>query len=128
MDPVAAVIILIILLVVLCQPGMWWRGIPQVGQRAPDTTVLSGRVPGENERALFHIYGQNCSACKPISPLVNELKIQYDRIYAIGITCHVQLARDFGLLATPTDSIVANGHIIQVRPGTQSPKQLERLL
>jgi thioredoxin 1 len=128
MDLVAAIITLLVLLVVLLQLGMWWRSKRQVGRPAPDTLALTGRALGENERALFYFYSQNCGACKPVSRLVNEFKTRYDRIYAIDIASHAQLARDFGLLATPTVYIVENGHIVQVRLGAQSRKQLERLL
>lgn len=128
MDPVAAVISLIVLLLVLLQPDMWWRSKRQVGQPAPVATALAGRAPGENERALFYFFSRNCAACKSMSRLVNELKARYDRIYAIDVAGHSQPARDLGLLATPTASIIENGHIVQLRLGTQSHKQLERLL
>jgi thioredoxin 1 len=128
MDLVAAIIALIVLLVVLLQPGMRWRSKRQVGRPAPDTLALTGRALGQNERALFYFCSQNCGACKPMTPLVGELKTLYDRIYAIDIASHAQLARDFGLLAIPTVYIVENGHIVQVRLGAQSRKQLERLL
>ncbi len=128
MDVIAVVIFLVISLVVLLQLGMWWRTKRQVGRTAPDITALTGQPLAVNQRALVYFYSQNCGACKPMTPSVNSLKEEHDHVYAVDIGEHTRLARDFGLLATPTVFIVENGQIVQVKLGTLSQKQLERML
>ncbi len=128
MNVFAVIVVLIVALVVLLQLGMWWRTRRQVGRPAPDTTSLTGTGFGKNERALFYFYNQNCGACKPMTPLIRELKEQRKHIYSLDIGEHPGLARKFGLLATPTVFVVENGHIAQVRLGTLSRKQLDQLL
>lgn len=128
MEKLFVVIVLIVVVVLLMQFGLVWRMQKQVGKIAPDISALLGRSPAADERLLVYFHSQHCHACKPMTPLVEKMHQQHDNVLSINITDQPQLARDFGITATPTIAIIESNKISSIRAGTLRQKQLEQLL
>jgi thioredoxin 1 len=128
MDPFLTTVAAIVLLALALRFGMSMRMNRSVGKPAPDISEISGRTLGPDESAMVYFYGPHCRACKPMTPMVRAMGEQRDNVYAVDISEHPRLARDFGLIATPTVMLVRSGLISQVRVGTLSQARLEQML
>lgn len=128
MEKLFLVIVLIVALVIMMQFGLVWCMQKQVGNTAPDTSALPGRSPTADERVLLYFHSQHCHACKPMTPLIEAMRNQYNNVLSLDISGQPQLARDFGIMATPTVAIIADNKISAMRAGSQNQMQLDRLL
>lgn len=115
-------------MVLLMQYGLVWRMQKQVGNTASDISAQLGRSSTTGERLLVHFHSQQCHACKPITPLVEEIRQHHDDVLSINITNQPQLARDFGITATPMIAIIESSKISSMRAGPLKQKQLEQPL
>lgn len=128
MDPFLTTVAVIILLALALRFGMSMRVRRSVGKPAPDVSELSGRPLDPHESTMFYFYGPHCGACKPMTPVVQAMGEQRDNVFAVDISEHPKLAREFGLIATPTVLLVRNGRISQAHVGTLSQAKLEQML
>jgi thioredoxin 1 len=128
MDPFLTTVAVIILLALALRFGMNARMKRSIGKAVPDVSELSGRALDHDESAMFYFYGPHCRACKAMTPVVKAMSDQHKNVFAVDISEHPKLARDFGLIATPTVMTVRNGQISQISVGTLSQAKLEQLL
>lgn len=124
----AFVIVLPVSLLALLQTGIRWRSHQRVGRSAPDITALAGTTVVKDQRVLVCFHNRQCHTCKAMTPVVRKLAQTRKQLYPADVADHPQLARGFGLLATPTVFVVDNGVITGVRLGAQTEQQLLRLL
>ncbi len=90
------------------------------GREVPDLGPL-----GDPEGRLVWFYGPNCGPCHAMHPAVDALG---DRVIQVDVSQHFEVARAFGVMATPTTILVRDGRIATVRPGAMRPGDLEALL
>jgi len=90
------------------------------GLEAPDMGGL-----GDPEGRLVWFYGPNCGPCRAMHPAVDALG---ERVIQVDVSRHFEVARAFGVMATPTTILVRDGRIATVRPGALRPDDLEALL
>lgn len=128
MEKLYLVIVLIVVLMMLMQFGLVWRMRKQVGKTAPDLRTLIGRAPAAKERVLVYFYSDYCHACKPMTPLIKNMQTTLDNVLSINISEQPQMARDFGITATPTIAVVGNNKICAIRAGTLNQNQINKLL
>ena len=77
---------------------------------------------------LFYFYSPSCGPCRSMTPIVDKLASQSDAITKVDISQDPELAKRFGIRATPTTVLVEDDTIKDVRLGAQSQKQLQQLL
>ena len=128
MDPFLTTVAVIILLAFIVKLSMNTRMNRSIGKPAPDMSEISGHTLGPDETAMVYFYGPHCRACKPMTPVVKAMGEKQINVYVVDISERPRLARDFGLIATPTVMLVRNGLISQVRVGTLSQAKLEQML
>jgi len=80
------------------------------------------------EAQLLYFYNQNCGPCRQMTPIIEQLASQHDNVHKIDIAQTPEIAREYGIRATPTTILVKDHVIRQVALGAKSQKQLERLL
>ena len=122
------IIVLVVALVMFLQLDLVWRMQKQVGNPAPDISQHLGHAPRADERVLVYFLSQHCHACKSMTPLIEQMQKQHDNVLSVNISDQPQLARDFGITATPTVAIIEDSKISAMRAGTLNQKQLDRLL
>jgi thioredoxin 1 len=127
MDPFLVIVALVILAAFTMRFAMDMRMKRKVGLPIPDVSAVTGRDLGADERALFYFYGSHCHACKHMTPIVKAEGEKRNNVFAVNISEHAKLARDFGLAATPTVIMVENGRISEIRVGAQSQMRLQQL-
>jgi thiol-disulfide isomerase/thioredoxin len=101
----------------------WWMASKMranEGKAAPPLGDL-----GDPEGRVVWFYGPNCGPCHAMRPAVDALG---EQAILIDVSRHMDVARAYGVLATPTTVLVRGGRIAAVRPGRLSPGQLDDLL
>lgn len=63
-----------------------------------------------------------------MTPLINAMRTKYNNVLSIDIAAQPQLARDFGIMVTPTVVIIENNNILAMHTGTLNQKQLDTML
>ncbi|MDJ0806255.1 MAG: thioredoxin family protein [Gammaproteobacteria bacterium] len=77
---------------------------------------------------LLYFYSVNCGPCRNMTPVIDRLSREDDRVNKINVSEDPDMAQKYGVNATPT-TILVKGHVIkEVMLGARSQKQLERLL
>lgn len=116
-----------IAVVILAQFAATRRAKRNLGHSAPDTTTVDGDAHSDGRR-LYYFHASHCGFCKAMTPLMNRLHETYRNLIAINVENNMELARDFGIAATPSFVLVEDGTIQQVLLGGQTEKQLLNLL
>lgn len=128
MQKMLFVIALVVALVALIKLILTLKIQRRLGRVAPDIGEFLGRAPDPGERLLVYLHSQHCTACKPMTPLINAMRTKYNNVLSINIAAQPQLARDFGIIVTPTVVIIENNNILAMHTGTLNQKQLDTML
>ena len=113
--------------VVLMQVQLYRRARRMEGQEAPDTSILDGIDPARS-RKVYYFYGRHCGPCKAMAPIIERMHESHPNLIKMDIAEAPDLARQFGIVATPTFVLVEGGRIRRVRLGSMSPRQLRAML
>ena len=85
-------------------------------------------VPGVEGDALYFFHSPTCAPCRAMEPAVHALAERDPRVHSIDVTQRLELARAFGVMATPTTISVKGGVVKQVRLGALPAAALEQML
>lgn len=97
------------------------------GRPAPDTRAVDGDLLPDSLR-VYYFYAPHCGPCRKMTPLVDELRASHPELIKIDVSQAPELARGFGVVATPSFAVVAGGVIQRVSLGIQSRSALARML
>lgn len=109
------------------QLAVWWRSRQSQGRVAPDTRAVDGEAALAPLR-VYYFYAEHCGACRATTPLVGQLRTEHPHLIALDIHEAPELARAFGVVATPGFYQVIDGVIRRVRIGGVNASQLRALL
>ncbi len=84
-----------------------------------------GRIGGT---ALVYFHTPACSACKSMTPRVENLRRDHPRVFVVDISTNPEAARRFGLLAMPTTLLARDGLVVEVIVGASRLRQAEAFL
>ncbi|HYP68966.1 MAG TPA: thioredoxin family protein [Thiobacillaceae bacterium] len=113
--------------VILMQYSLYRRARRVEGQEAPDTSVLDG-IAGRNSRKLYYFYARHCRPCKAMGPTIERLRKEHPNLIKLDVAEAPDIARQFGIVATPTFVLVEAGRIRRVRLGSMSQRELLAML
>lgn len=111
---------------------LWWqRGLVRqarrhVGRVAPDTGAIDSA--GEADRRIYFFHAVHCGPCRAVAPLVERLARDYPNLIKVDVAEHPELAREFGVAATPSFIVVTHGRISEVALGGVTAAWLQRRL
>lgn len=97
------------------------------GLPAPDTAAVADAA-GHDGRRLFYFYSAHCGPCRATTPLVDRLRGSHRNLIKVNVAEAPELARGFGIAATPSFVLVEGGTIRRVLLGGQSERRLLALL
>jgi thioredoxin 1 len=83
-----------------------------------------GKAISNHKSLVLYFFSPSCSACKVQTPMVEELKKSFPNIFSMDISKDINLARQVGVMATPTTFIVRDKIIQEVLIGSQSKDKL----
>ena len=93
-----------------------WRTKKLVGREIPKKFGKEG---------ILYFYSPSCGICKKMEPVIESLsgKVKVKKV-DISQRDGLQLARDFGILGTPTTVIFREGKVVKVFLGFQKEEKL----
>lgn len=97
------------------------------GQAAPDTSILDG-LGAQHTRKVYYFYARHCGPCKTMAPMIERVRQDHPNLIKVDIAEAPDIARQFGIVATPTIVLVDAGTIRKVRLGSMSQRQLLAML
>lgn len=98
------------------------------GRKAPDFQARLSPQQRGLDHFLLYFYSPNCGPCRTMGPRIDALAEQHANVLKFDITQDFELARAFGVMATPTTVLVSDGVIAHMLVGPLSQRRLEALL
>ena len=88
-----------------------------------------GRNFTDLSEGIVYFYSPKCGACKRMEPTIEKLSKEV-QVLKIDVTTEEgeKLAKEFGIVGTPTIFVVKNGRIEKVIIGTRDYEELKREL
>lgn len=98
------------------------------GRPAPDLRQLRPDLDVEHGTLLLYFWSANCPMCASVTRIVDELAETHDNVVKISVGEHLELARRFGIMGTPTLIRVHDGTVERMLVGAKPPDQIRALL
>ncbi len=127
MTNVLGIVAVIGLALIVLRYAMLLKVKMKKGKEAP---ALSGRYEKavrSGERALFYFYSDNCGACRPMTPIIEELAKKKKHVYKIDVANDMETAQRFGIMGTPSTVIVEAGKIKDIFVGALRREKLQEM-
>ncbi|MBK9022391.1 MAG: thioredoxin family protein [Sulfuritalea sp.] len=100
----------------------------QVGQAvAPMDPVVDARLL-ERGKVLLYFFSPSCGPCRLMTPRIDAAARQHDNVFKFDVSQSTALARQLGVMATPTTVLVTAGKIETVKLGSLSDDALASML
>lgn len=100
----------------------------QKNKPAPELKGKYGEALKSNSASLFYFYSPGCRACKPMTPLIEKMGKTNPQVFKIDVSREMEIARSFGIMATPSTILVKDGIIKEFLLGPQSESALANLI
>lgn len=120
-------LVLVLILVAALQLMMYLRARRQEGRAAPPLEEVLPAGVAPQQRMLLYFYSEHCGPCKTVTPLVEALGQTHDGVVKVDVRRHMETARRFGIMGTPSLVRVDEGTISRVHMGGITAKRLEQL-
>jgi|GEM_PF-1022420 len=91
------------------------RARKSVGRAVPQTAIVDNAIDDDCRVYFFH--AAHCGPCRAISPLVDSLRQEHRNLIKVDVAEHPELAREFGIRATPSFIAVSGSTIRAVKLG-----------
>ena len=112
----------------LAQFTLIWKMKRQKGKPAPSLPGAPGERIRTGERAIFYFFSPQCGACRSMTPVVEDLAKEHREVFPVDISQQFEIARKFGVMATPSMVIVEDGKIQDYLIGPQTPAYVRGLV
>jgi len=120
-----ALVLAFVLFVVGMRVFMVMRIKRQEGKPVPELSGKLGRAAKGRGLSMFYFYSPQCGPCKAMTPVVKNMR---GNVFAVDITKDMDVARKFGVMATPTTVLVKQGVVQQILVGPQPAPTLKGLM
>ncbi|WP_457568821.1 thioredoxin family protein [Desulfurobacterium sp.] len=94
---------------------IYW-GFKSKRMRGKPLPLLDGEFARlKKGKGLVYFYSPTCQPCKAMEPIIKKLvKDAKIKVVRVNVTEKPELARKFGVLATPSEILVEDGKIVKV--------------
>jgi len=129
MNILLIVIVTLVVLFLAMQFTAYFKSKKFVGQPLPFDN-LSGNLKNsiKDKNSVLYFYAPNCHACKQQSPVMEELKKDFNNIFIIDASKNVSDARAFGIMGTPSTIFIKANQIKDVMIGFRNENVLRKKL
>lgn len=125
---IGIVVIAVFAALVFQQWRMTRKARRQVGEAvAPMDPTVDARLL-ERGKVLLYFYSPACGPCRLMTPRIDAAAGRHDNVFKFDVSQSIALARQLGVMATPTTVLVATGKIESVKLGSLSDEALESML
>ena len=98
------------------------------GKTVPKLPGKLGKQIKRGDRLLLYFFSPGCRACKPMTPIIKQMRTKSERVISIDMSKDAETPRAFGVKGTPATLIVDKGVIAEFLVGAQRPEKLYDLL
>jgi thioredoxin 1 len=110
-----------------------WLVWKQLHPRVLARRMLGRQIPEPSADArsgarLYYFWSPHCGMCRGMTPLIDRLRETRSDLVKINVAESPELARGFGVAATPTLVLVRDGMVEKVLLGAQSETRILELL
>ena len=107
---------------------LYWLGHAAIGRSVSE---LSEELPGIDApvgTSLVYFYSDHCPPCRDMAPVIDRLADERAQVYKVDVGAQREVARHFGVRATPMTFVVKDGRIVRSLLGTKRREVLLRAL
>jgi thioredoxin 1 len=105
---------------------LYWLGHASLGR---SVAAAAGELRDiDTARSLVYFYSEHCPPCRDMTPIVEQLASERERIHKVDVAGHRELARLFGVRATPMAFVVEEGRIVRALLGAKRREALVKAL
>lgn len=101
------------------------RSMALEGSDAPAVGGPLGDVIAGDALLFFH--SPTCGPCRAMEPHVESLAARDPRVQSVDVTRNLEVARAFGIMATPTTLTVKGGKVASIRLGAMPAGALREM-
>jgi thioredoxin 1 len=98
------------------------------GRRVPELDVLLTDAQRARPRLLVYFWSPSCGMCRAMTPVIDRLAAERGDAIKVNVAESLDLARHFGVMATPSLAIVEGGVLKRLVVGARSEPQIRALL
>jgi thioredoxin 1 len=99
------------------------QGVP-----APDLGGVITERQRSHQSLLVYFWSPSCMMCRSMTPVVEELARTRSDVISVNAAEHMDVARRFRIMGTPTLVLLKDGKVERVLVGAKSEKQIRALL
>lgn len=128
MQAIGYVALTVLILVVGQQ---WWlkaKANRIVGQPLPKLDGEMAERLQARGKALFYFFSPHCGPCRAMTPVIDRLAKDHDNVFKFDVSQDIELARTFGVMATPTVVAVSRTTIDAILLGPSTERRLRQLI
>jgi thioredoxin 1 len=119
-------ILVVIFMLLMLLPQLRARRMRQ--QPAPDYSAIGEGGKVVTDAALLYFWRPSCAMCKGMGPVLDQVQQGFPHIYRVNVDDNLDLARQFGVMGTPTMVVVKDNVIKDVMVGAKSAQQIAKRL
>lgn len=102
---------------------VWWSRRQERKVAPPLHEVLPDGIAPQ-PRMLLYFYSEHCGACRAVTPLIEALGQERTGVVKVDVRRHIETARRFDIVRTPSLVLVDEGRIAGVHVGAISDSKL----
>ena len=118
----------LVLAIVLMQIVPLIRARRMRGRAVPELDAMLNDAQRAQERLLVYFWSPGCGACRPMTPVMDRLAAERGNVLKVNVAQSLVLARQFGVMGTPSLALVEKGILKQLLVGARSEPQIRALL
>jgi thioredoxin 1 len=118
----------LILLFMLIQILPLLRARRARGRAVPELDALLTDAQRARSRLLVYFWSPSCGMCRGMTPVIDRLVAERGDLLKVNTADSPDLARHFGVMATPSLALVEQGILKKLVVGAKSESQIRALL
>lgn len=107
---------------------IYWLGHAAIGRSVAAAREDLPGIDVPEGASLVYFYSEHCPPCRDMTPIVDHLAGERDRVYKVDVTARREIAHLFGVRATPMTFVVREGRIVRALLGAKRRDALVQAL
>ena len=103
---------------------LWFRSWSKKGKPAPKVGGKLGTLIDKGENVIAYFYSPACGACNIQEKILNKVQKNFSNIIRINVTRETSVAKNFGIMGTPTTVLIKNSKIQEYFVGVTSESKI----
>ena len=98
------------------------------GRAVPELDALLTDSQRGRKRLLVYFWSPSCGMCRGMTPVIDKLAAERGDVLKVNTAESLDLAKHFGVMATPSLALVEQGVLKRLVVGAKSEPQIRALL